>query len=398
MGELGYLEGHLNIGERYGDCQALVIGCKYGCSHSDQRCNLTLHETSECPKRPYSCDYCGDYQSTCEDVTENHWTICKDYPVECPNTCTTRYLSRGKLEEHLDKVCELQEIPCPFHWAGCSVKIQRIKLEEHIKLAMADHLQKICTASCDLIGEVGNLTNSMEELRKEKRAMKLLLSKMERDDVINKQHISDLSSNLHTMTEQLKELEKNNENLKQQIDQVNYENKAEKEQLDKRLLTLESSIGLPPFYFTMTDFQKILAEKTSYFSPPFYTHIGGYRMCIKVTPCGIFFGEDTHVSLTVHIMKGAFDDNLEWPFCGKITIALLDRLNDKDHCVDTITFNKKTSVKASGRVKSGDVMNGNGVVSYNFADLAWLKPNSRRKSCYLPDDSLHFKVLEVTIN
>lgn len=55
-GELGYLEEHLNIGQRFGDCQCLVTECVYGCGHSDTRGYLVGHEQTQCPKRPFSCD------------------------------------------------------------------------------------------------------------------------------------------------------------------------------------------------------------------------------------------------------------------------------------------------------------------------------------------------------
>ena len=396
-GELGYLEEHLNIGQRYGECEYLVIGCVYGCGYSDMRNSLLSHEQTQCLKRPFSCDYCGEYESTCEDVTECHWLECKDYPVECPNSCKTRYLSRGKLPEHLKDTCELQDVPCPFFWANCSVKVQRCKLKEHMDTSHIDHLYKVCQASRSLVDSVESLSKGMENVNKEKEHMKSSLTLLQREDENNKQQLLDLNQTVIMLAEKVKKLEYENETLKQQICKMNQESKAEKEILARRSFSLESSIGVPPFMFVMDSFQKRLSENSNYMSPPFYTNIGGYRMRIKVTPFGIFFGEGTHVSLTIYIMKGVFDDFLRWPFRGSITIALLDRLEDKDHCVDTITFDNGTSIKASGRVKNGE-LNETGLVSYHFVDHAWLKPNSKRSLRYNPDDCLHFKVLSVTVN
>lgn len=396
-GELGHIEEHLNIGERYGDCQYLSVECVYSCGYSNKRIHLTLHEQTLCPKRPYSCDYCNDYQSTCEDVTERHWLECEDYPVECPNVCTLRYLSRGRLQEHLDNICELQEVNCPYSWAECTVRTQRVKLQVHLDASLNFHLQKVCSASCSLSKQVESLSETVDEMRRKRKFTELIVSRLEREDEYNKENMKNLSQEVDLLTKNINKLEYENETLTQHIDKVCLESKAEKEHLSRRLFSLESSIGVPPFLFVMDKFQERLAEKASYLSPPFYSQIGGYRLCIGVTPSGIFFGEGSHVSLTVYIMKGVFDDYLQWPFRGSITIALLDRINDSDQVSDTITFDKGTSVKVSGRVSKGH-MNEVGLVSYLFVDLAWLKPNSRRSSFFVPDNCLHFKVVTVTIS
>ena len=40
-------------------------------------------------------------------------------------------------------------------------------------------------------------------------------------------------------------------------------------------------------------------------------------------------GKGTHTSVAVYLMKGEFDDQLEWPFRGDITIQLLNQQGDK---------------------------------------------------------------------
>ena len=95
-------------------------------------------------------------------------------------------------------------------------------------------------------------------------------------------------------------------------------------------------------------------------------------------------------------MKGVFDRDLVWPFRGKVTIALLDQLNDSEHQVDTISFDNGTSDTVAGQVQNGE-MNKKGMISYEFMDHAWLKPISKKRKTYVSDNSLHFKVLSVDI-
>ncbi|XP_011403663.1 PREDICTED: TNF receptor-associated factor 5-like [Amphimedon queenslandica] len=396
IGELGCIEDHLNIGKRFGGCQCLVVGCNYGCGYSNKRYLLVAHEQTECPKRPYSCDYCNEYESTCEDVIERHWPECKDYPVECPNQCQTRYLARGLLQEHLNSTCELQEVNCPFEWAGCTAKTQRVKLMDHLNSSVNVHVCMVGSSGRSMHEEVQSIKGTLGDMKKQKRLTDLIVSKLEREDEANKVAINALQEKMKQLCEKITTLEHENKDLKEQIGRVNSESKAEKEILARRSFSLESSIGLPPFLFVVEDFHKKLAEKKCYLSPPFYSHLGGYRFCIKVTPSGIFFGEGSHISLTVFLMKGVFDESLRWPFRGNVTVALIDRINGSENFIDTIKFDKGTSAKVTGRVTSGE-MNESGLVSYLFVDLALLKPNSKQSPRFLPDNSLHIKVLSVTV-
>ena len=79
----------------------------------------------------------------------------------------------------------------------------------------------------------------------------------------------------------------------------------------------------------VTNFEKYRMSGGSWFSRPFYTHSQGYKMCLRVTANGQGSGKGTHTSVAVYLMKGEFDDQLEWPFRGDITIQLLNQQGDK---------------------------------------------------------------------
>ena len=40
-----------------------------------------------------------------------------------------------------------------------------------------------------------------------------------------------------------------------------------------------------------------------WYSPPFYTGPGGYKMCIRVVTHGVGSGAGSHVSVTVYLMR-----------------------------------------------------------------------------------------------
>ena len=57
----------------------------------------------------------------------------------------------------------------------------------------------------------------------------------------------------------------------------------------------------------------------SLYSPPFFTSLHGYRMCLRMYLDGDGQGKGTHISLFLVIMKSDYDDLLTWPFTQKVT-------------------------------------------------------------------------------
>ena len=61
-------------------------------------------------------------------------------------------------------------------------------------------------------------------------------------------------------------------------------------------------------------------------------------MCIEVDVNGFGDGENTQVSVFAYLMQGRNDDNLLWPFTGKVTITLLNQLADMNHYTRLVSF------------------------------------------------------------
>ena len=59
-------------------------------------------------------------------------------------------------------------------------------------------------------------------------------------------------------------------------------------------------VFVPPPDIVMTDFEKHKKAGDLWYSPPFYSHIGGYKMCLCVDANGYGDGEATHVSVYCH--------------------------------------------------------------------------------------------------
>ena len=115
VGELGGLENHLNStlshDKQLEGCQFTEVQCLH-CAKPFQRSNVEVHQNDQCLKRPFSCEYCKDRDSTYEDVTTNHWPVCGSYPVQCPNNCSSETIKRQDLDSHVASDCPLTIIDC----------------------------------------------------------------------------------------------------------------------------------------------------------------------------------------------------------------------------------------------------------------------------------------------
>ena len=135
----------------------------------------------------------------------------------------------------------------------------------------------------------------------------------------------------------------------------------------------------------VTNFERHRISKGSWISRPFYTHLQGYKMCLRITADGEGTGKGTHITVAVYLMKGEFDDQLEWPFRGDITIQLLNQQGDKKGHF-TRTIRGAEAVRGSG--KSGEkFISAWGISQFKLQSEVYQK--------FLKNDSLKFQVATV---
>ena len=119
------------------------------------------------------------------------------------------------------------------------------------------------------------------------------------------------------------QIKQQGDQIKQQGDQIK-QDRVQIKQLEEQIKTLMKFNKLvpPPVDIVMDEFRQHKREDDDWYSPLFYSHLGGYKMCLNVCANGDGDGEGTHVSVFVCLMRGEFDDDLKWPFSGKITVQL----------------------------------------------------------------------------
>ena len=137
-GELLYLQEHLDPEARR--CGFIFLPCSLGCGERVASSEAKEHMMNNCSKRLCTCEYCGDYYNKRDIVTEKHYPVCEQFPVECPNKCPMQSLKRIDFKLHL-KQCPLQVIECPFSSVGCMVQLPRREMEAHEQDAVHRHLR-----------------------------------------------------------------------------------------------------------------------------------------------------------------------------------------------------------------------------------------------------------------
>ena len=279
-GELRSLEKHLNTNSSAGECRYVDVDCPYACGERVQRRSLEEHKSQRCPLRPFTCRYCN-HKATHQKVTKEHWSVCEKHPLPCPNECGVKKIERKHLKRHLEQTCPLEVIQYNFSYAGCGAQIQRCLMSAHMKEGTEAHLSLVTQ-------EVPTLQNTVQQ----------------QADLI-KQQGDQMNQMVNLIKQQGDEIKQQGDQIKQQGDQI--------KQLQK---------PFPPFDIILDGFEKQKKSNESWFSPPFYTHLGGYRICLSVDTNGYGDGKGTHVSVFVCLMRGEFDDLLKWPFRADVTILL----------------------------------------------------------------------------
>ena len=162
-------------------CPLQPLDCPLG-THQRKilRRDMERHKAEECEFRPYTCMYCNQH-GTYVSITGKgasvrnktcHYDICQDYPLECPNQCETRNMKRRNMSFHRQR-CPLEQLDCPFKFAGCVSPILRKDMDYHCQHEMQNHLllvakshQELARKCEELVRKNDKLENEIEKLTK----------------------------------------------------------------------------------------------------------------------------------------------------------------------------------------------------------------------------------------
>ena len=307
---------------------------------------------------------CANVDRGCEwegtvGTLEGHMATCKFTLVPCPNKCKddsskVKKFVKKDLEKHLeedcsnrpaecqhcgekgtyvgmqthDATCERKEVPCPE--VGCT--------ESRPRGDMKGHIERECLFSMTPC-KFANIGCKRKLERKEKAA-----------------HEED--ANLH---------------FKMALDAV-----VELKDTNAKLQTLSSKTAIT---FALSDYRKTKEAKKIVTFPPFYSSPNGYRMALRVDAAGNGCGAGTHVSVFTPLLEGVYDAGLKWPLVGRVTITLLNQVEDKNHHICSLPC------LADDNRRVGSVWGRS-----QFIPHSALAHDPVRNTQYLKDDTLYFRV------
>ena len=268
---------------------------------------------------------------------ESHLNECEFCPIDCPNRCGYDKIEKRNIGRHLVE-CPMQIVECSFEQVGCSCgRLPRSEVKVHSNKDIHHHLILLAKSSIKLYEECDvTLTDLRSKVVKEKQAV---IRSRKQELATLEQTIRSLEGNLFDLQNKLKKLrEKDDMNKRRCAAQL----KGESEQtIELRSFCTQSlaeaqSLPIPtatgtsclPVTFTVGQFSSRKRNNEQWMSPPFYTHCGGYKLCLEVYPNGCEEAKGKFVSVFFHMMSGEFDDYLMWPFPGAvINISALSQRN-----------------------------------------------------------------------
>ena len=161
-----------------------------------------------------------------------------------------------------------------------------------------------------------------------------------------------------------------------------------------QLVVAQISPFLSPLELAMSNFERFRSDGTVWRSNAFYTHFGGYKLCLGVSPNGWAGDSSTCVGVAIYMMKGEFDSRLKWPFKGAITVELINQRKGGESCKKVIV-DQHTDPRHFERVTEGDIReDGWGYPQFiSHSDL--YKPEESKE--YLVNDTLIFRVTKIEV-
>ena len=140
---------------------------------------------------------------------------------------------------------------------------------------------------------------------------------------------------------------------------------------------------------TMKNFSKEKAKDkwNDWKSPPMYTHPGGYKFCIGIDANGAGESCGESVNVDLWVMKGEYDDQLQWPVTAKFTLELINHFENEENKMCTITPTWWRSRSVYLLIETFLTVPGRG---HHFISHSELHHNPATRTRFLKNDTLNF--------
>ena len=321
---------------------------------------------------------------------------------------------------------------CELHHAGCKVSLPRCDLTKHMEKESHAHISLLnkqmlekCAQITVLEGTTAKQAQELTQLREDYKQLTMIDNSQSQEigqlvldlsevkakisaqsqDLCQAQETMDRQSNeLGQLTQELRQFkEEITSQMQDLIEMISSLKQSQQTairqlqvQLQHDLKALKIEINEMqrndvPVTMTMKKFNELKREDIEWHSDPFYTAIGGYKMCLSVYANGYGMGKGTHVSVYTCLMCTDTEFRLAWPFRGNIMIQIVNQLEDKQHHSDVIRYTDQTPDVHAAQVTASEHSVGWGIVKF--------VPHSRLgfdwgKNCqYLKNQCLVFHIM-----
>jgi hypothetical protein len=347
----------------------VVVICpfgEFGCNWEGRFEDYPPH-VENCNFAMLTCEHCKEKFQ--KNQLKTHTQSCPKAPKECPLShlgCTQPATSEGELQQHMEG--EMIE-----HLGIIAKKVQ--SLEKKVESSEGNgNVLKEKAVRRDYVEADGampsgrrydsGIDNSLRSLppQQPQRMTQLGAARVQNISEIPSSLPQGFERDMHTiiesmlagrmtkMEEELKrgftaELRLKDEEISElrttvkKLERTVQTKSAELEDRDFRLSLIENSNYDGTMIWKIPQFSQRKADAengkyTSIFSLPFYTGRYGYKMCLRLYIMGDGIGKGTHLSLFFVVMRGEFDNILQWPFTHKVTFKLINQAGGRD-IVDT---------------------------------------------------------------
>ena len=196
-----------------------------------------------------------------------------------------------------------------------------------------------------------------------------------------------IKQNVKEKDEQIEELQAKNEELQQQVERISQQMLPMVNKI--RSHTNYTGKCVPPYDIQYSNYRMMTVYHLTVDSASMYTHPGGYSCKLRLCPNGLKYGKGTHVSVSVHTLKGDHDAELKFPVKFTTTVQLLNQHRDQDHHTRDIQCQVT-------RKKVGEP--GSIGADWTFIPFAALEWNRDKQTQYLKDDCLKFKITKIIVH
>ena len=297
----------------------------------------------KCENEEDSCEWVGELRSL-----EDHLNTCGYVRISCPNRCQKRsifaFLANSKkdmilrkdLQKHLKEECPRRQYNCPHcEKTGEYEDITGHHIQTCPKMIIECPNAPQCTVTLPRENTYKHVCSCQYETVSCKYKPFGCTAKPLRKDL--QAHESDDKIHLHSTMDTVLRLTNEISLLRSQ-------------------LTTNTKSPAISHAFKVTSFSQKKSNNIVFHCTPFFTHPQGYKMVITINANGIEKNKGSHISLWVYLMKGEYDDELEFPFKGTVIFELLNQLEDKCHHKISLTYDgtEKSSKRVMVQERSTD--------------------------------------------